>query len=83
MATTARKAKTDSELDDEAIVAYVKGFVQVMAADWRRRQLNIILPEVLAQVDAARSAGHAPDVRAILDKVWLTKEGPAALVERP
>lgn len=80
MRLAARNPKTETEMDDEAIVAYIRSFVTVMAADWRRRQLNVILPEVMKQVDAARSAGHAPNVRAILDKVWIDKEGPAGLL---
>jgi hypothetical protein len=77
----ARKAKTDTELDDESIASYVRGFVQVMAADWRRRQLNVVLPQVMSLVDAAREKGDEPDVRKILDKVWLDAAGPAGLLD--
>ena len=82
MLLAARNPKTETELDDEAIVAYIRSFVSVMAADWRRRQLNVILPDVMKQVDEARAAGHEPNVHAILQKVWIDKEGPAGLVEQ-
>jgi hypothetical protein len=77
----ARTTKDDTELDDEAIVAFIRSFITVMAADWRRRQLNAVLPSVMKQVDAARAAGHEPDVRAILDKVWIDRKGPAGLLD--
>jgi hypothetical protein len=77
----ARRPKTDTELDDESIASYVRGFVQVMAADWRRRQLNSVLPKVMNLVDEARAKGHEPDVRKILDQVWIDKDGPAGMLD--
>lgn len=81
MRLAARRAKTETELDDEAIVAYIRSFVTVMSADWRRRQLNAVLPEVMKLVDEARAKGHEPDVRAILDRVWIDRKGPAGLLD--
>ena len=81
MQRAARNPKSETELDDEAIIAYIRAFVNVMAADWRRRQLNAILPEVMSRVDAARAKGDLPDVRAIIDQVWVDKDGPKGLLE--
>jgi hypothetical protein len=78
---SARTEKTEEEMDDEAVVAYIRSFVTVMAADWRRRQLNKVLPEIMKQVDAARARGDAPNVHAIMQKVWLDAEGPAGLID--
>jgi hypothetical protein len=80
MKIAARTAKTQEEMDDEAIVAYVRSFVTVMAADWRRRQLNLVLPEIMHQVDDARAKGHEPNVHKIMQQVWLKAEGPKGLL---
>ncbi len=78
--TAGRIQKTEEQMDDEAVMAYIRSFITVQAADWRRRQLNTVLPEVMKQIDAARAKGNLPDVRRILDKVWLDKAGPAGLL---
>ena len=81
MRLTARSPKSEVELDDEAIIAYIRAFATVMAADWRRRQLNAVLPEVMKRVDAARAKGDLPDVKAIMDQVWVDSDGPKGLLE--
>lgn len=81
MRLTSRTTKTETELDDEAVVAYVRSFVTVMSADWRRRQINAILPQIMKQVDTARAKGDQPNVHAILQKVWVDKQGPAGLLD--
>lgn len=80
MRIAARNAKSDAELDDEAAIDYVRSFVGVMASDWRRRQLNDILPKVMGAIDTARERGDVPDVREIMKLVWL-EEGPKGLLE--
>lgn len=80
MRIAARRPKTEEEMDDEAIVAFVRSYATVMAADWRRRQLNAVLPEVMKRVDEARAKGNAPDVNAIMQQVWLNAEGPKGLL---
>ncbi len=81
MTIGSRVSKTETQMDDEAVVAYVRAYVTVMAADWRRRQVNAILPGVMQRVDAARAKGDLPDVHKILQKVWLDREGPAGLLD--
>lgn len=71
-----RKAKVESELEDAAIADAVGTYVSVQARDWKRRQLNRVLPGVFALVDAARAKGDAPDVPAIIRQVFLKREIP-------
>lgn len=75
--TISRTAKTPEQLDDEAVVGLIRGFVTVQAADWRRRQLNVVLPRVFRAIDEARARGDAPDVKAILKQVWVERDIPA------
>ncbi len=79
--TIGRIKKTDTELDDDSVAAYIRAFVAVQAADWRKRQVNALLPDVLQQVDAARARGKQPDMHAILRKIWTDHAGPAGLLD--
>lgn len=74
--TPGRIMKTEEQLEDDSIIAYIRGFVTVQAADWRRRQLNAVLPRVMQAVDEARAAGHAIDTEALVKQVWLNHRLP-------
>ena len=67
---SARSRKTEDQLEDESIVAAVRGYLTVQAADWRRRKLNTILPRVLEMVDEARNQGLRVDTAALIKQVW-------------
>lgn len=71
-----RTAKTTEELDDAAITDAVRTFIDVQARDWKRRQLNVVLPGVFLLVDQARANGDRPDVPAIVRKVYLQRQIP-------
>ena len=71
-----RIRKTAEQLDDEALKSMVTSFITVQAADWRRRQLNRVLPALFHAVDEARASGDAVDVQALLKQIWLDRELP-------
>lgn len=77
----ARTTKTEEQLDDEAIVDYVKSFIRVQSSDWRRRQQNAVLPEVMNRIDTVRNRGDQPDVQKILQAVWTDREGVKGLLD--
>ena len=72
-----RTAKTREQLDDESVVNYIRSFVTVQAADWRRRKLNDVLPRVLKMVDAARDNGDSVDLPTLMKQVWVEQDMPS------
>jgi len=71
-----RLVRTKEELDDMAIADAVTSFLAVKQRDWVRRQRNAILPYVMSEVDKARSAGHSPDIKRLMEDAFLNDSLP-------
>jgi hypothetical protein len=65
-----RIVKTEDELDEATVADAVRSFIAVQARDMVRRQRNLSVPRVMAEIDRARSLGDKPDIPAILRAVF-------------
>ncbi len=68
--------KTETELDEAALIDAIRSYVRIQARDWERRQLNRIFPSVRREVVAALGRGDAIDVPALIRKVFVAGELP-------
>ena len=65
-----RTERTDEELEDMAVADAITSFLAVKQRNWIRHQKNRILPRVMIQLDAARAAGHKPNIPKIIEDAF-------------
>jgi len=81
VAVQGAKAKSEIELEDEAIADAVRTFIGLQSRVWARQQKNAVLPRVLRLADEARANGRAVDVPALIKQVWLESDGLTGLLD--